>query len=196
VHIHLTPICEAVRVLWVKLRFHSHHSILTSHAHMMFGLGKLTTLVKQPQPAAAAEHLCRQRPPTQRRRHPQQTSQRLEQPLLARRLCRHAAHTAAAARQVETLAVPDSDAAAQPAAADTAVPDAAAEASAEAAGPPADGAAEQELTFGAVADVEELLGVRVNVDDVGQPLVEYLVHWKVSHTRMHVYTACFARLAC
>lgn len=162
---------------------------------MMLGLGKPTSLVKQPQPAAAAEHLCRQRPPTQRRRHPQLTRQRPEQPQLARRLCRHTAHTAAAARQVGTLAVPDSDAAAQPAAADNA-PDAAAEASAEASGPPADGAAEQELTFGAVADVEELLGVRVNVDDVGQPLVEYLVHWKVSHTTIHVYTACFARLAC
>lgn len=36
------------------------------------------------------------------------------------------------------------------------------------------------LTLGAVADVEELCGVRVNVDDVGQPLVEYVVHWKVA----------------
>ena len=36
------------------------------------------------------------------------------------------------------------------------------------------------LVPGAVADVEELCGVRVNVDDLGQPLVEYLVHWKVS----------------
>lgn len=37
------------------------------------------------------------------------------------------------------------------------------------------------LVPGAVADVEELCGVRVNVDDLGQPLVEYLVHWKVSN---------------
>lgn len=43
----------------------------------------------------------------------------------------------------------------------------------------ADGDAAAALVPGAVADVEELCGVRVNVDDLGQPLVEYLVHWKV-----------------
>lgn len=41
------------------------------------------------------------------------------------------------------------------------------------------GAVTHLLTPGAVANVEELCGVRVNVDDLGQPLVEYLVHWKV-----------------
>ena len=47
------------------------------------------------------------------------------------------------------------------------------------------------LAPGSVADVEELCGVRVNVDDLGQPLVEYLVHWKVRtyHVTMHSRTA-------
>lgn len=44
------------------------------------------------------------------------------------------------------------------------------------------GAVVPSLVPGAVADVEELCGVRVNVDDLGQPLVDYLVHWKVGMT--------------
>ncbi len=49
-----------------------------------------------------------------------------------------------------------------------------------------DGSSMAVLTPGAVADVEELCGVRVKVDDLGQPLVEYLVHWKVSSSREQV----------
>lgn len=46
--------------------------------------------------------------------------------------------------------------------------------------PEADAAneAEVELFTGSVYDVEELRGVRVNVDENQAPLVEYLVHWK------------------
>lgn len=43
---------------------------------------------------------------------------------------------------------------------------------------PASPEAEVELIPGSVYDVEELRGVRVNVDENQSPVVEYLVHWK------------------
>ena len=36
------------------------------------------------------------------------------------------------------------------------------------------------MGLGELADVEELRGVRVKVDDNGKAVIEYLVHWKVS----------------
>lgn len=134
-------------------------------------MGMHASLTQQPQPAAPADRLCRQRPPPRHHRQIRRQIHRAQQPQVLWQSQRHAA----ASRRVSALAVADRDAAAAPASAadsDFAQADAAADSA-------ADSAKGKPLELGAVADVEELRGVRVNVDDVGQPLVEYLVHWKV-----------------
>eukprot|EP00208_Stichococcus_sp_RCC1054_P001395 CAMPEP_0206140168 /NCGR_PEP_ID=MMETSP1473-20131121/8670_1 /ASSEMBLY_ACC=CAM_ASM_001109 /TAXON_ID=1461547 /ORGANISM="Stichococcus sp, Strain RCC1054" /LENGTH=480 /DNA_ID=CAMNT_0053534233 /DNA_START=346 /DNA_END=1788 /DNA_ORIENTATION=- len=92
----------------------------------------------------------------------------------------HAAAGSMRARAGRRAAVAPAATASPPAAGDTKSADTTIKADAAVA---ADGAADEaavaeELPIGAVADVEELRGVRVNVDENQLPLVEYLVHWK------------------